>query len=137
MIKFKSILSLLVVGMLFSLSSCTEDNPVIVLPDQHLGATDNGNLEVFVRHKTVTGEYFGGVMVKLYLSEVDWQNNAVFRANTTPTTNTTIDGALFDNLDFQRYWISAQYNHQGEDFAGADNVMVPKGTTTQFHLVCQ
>ena len=137
MVKFKSILSILIIGMMIMVSSsCTEDNPVIVLPDEYTGPTTNGNLEVFVRHKTVAGVFIGGALVELFLFEIDRTNDNVYQSNLTPTVNTTEDGALFKSLDYQHYWLRAGYTNTEGSFLGVGDVIVAKGFTTQYHVVC-
>ncbi len=138
MAKFKSVLSLLVIGMtIFMSNSCSIDNPVIVLEDKVVQPTALGQLEVFVRHKTISGVYMGNVLVELYLTEVDRTNGNIYKQSTTDAANPIENGAWFTDLEFQTYYLKATYTTVEGTFSGADKILCPLGVKTQFHLLCQ
>lgn len=122
--------------MMATINSCVEDNPVIQLPDQNLGATENGNLEVFARKGTATGPYLGNAVVKIFLTETDRTNGNVYQANTTDPVDPIAHGAFFNSLPFQKYYISVSWTGSDGLWQGVGECFVPKGKTTQYHVTC-
>jgi hypothetical protein len=95
-----------------------------------------GNLEVFIRQDNAAGTYIGGVTVYLYKSAADRDANSVYSSATTPNANITLNGALFQNLTFQKYYLKANYSGSGKNYEGIGESYCPVNTTTAYHLVC-
>jgi hypothetical protein len=137
MSKVKFFIGTLVMMLtLFITNSCTENNPIIVLPDTTTGPTQDGDLEVFVRQGTSTGPFIGGALVEIFLSDVDRINGDVYQSNLTDLTDPINKGALFKGLKFQKYYIQASFQNTQGSFDGTGESFVPKGTKTQIHVTC-
>jgi len=95
-------------------------------------ASGDGNLKVFVRYYNT---YFGGAVVKLYLSDADRTANNVFQqANTTDHGGGPGDQyAIFYSLPYAKYYIKATYDDIGKYYVGYEDnksgVWVPSGLT--------
>ncbi|HPD64789.1 MAG TPA: hypothetical protein P5050_08230 [Bacteroidia bacterium] len=95
-----------------------------------------GNLKVFVRKDLPSGVYMGGVNVYLYKSEADRNAGTHLMVSQTSTDNPQVDGAVFNYLTFQRYYLKANFETGGQQYEGLGDVIVPVNSTTSYHLVC-
>lgn len=119
---------------LFVTNSCTENNPIIVLPDTTTGPTADGDLNVIV--KTGTSTYIGGALVEIFLTDIDRINGDVYQSNLTDMDNPAVKGALFKGLKFQKYFIDVSFQNSQGTFQGAAESFVPKGTVTTVVVTC-
>ena len=134
--NFKAAFSVLFLGVLmFAFNSCSEDNPVIerVMTE---GPTENGSIEIFVKDG-IGSTYWGNVPVKIFQSTDDRDNDNHMNIQYTDEMDPEYPdgiGAIFPDLEFQKYYFKCSFEHEGKLYAGVAEGFALKGATSEIIL---
>jgi hypothetical protein len=132
----RKIIGFLLFGAIFFVvNSCTEDNPTYENIN-FIGCSTPGNLEV--KAKDQVGMYYmGGAEVFLYKTmaerDNDPQRTAYYRKAATDQTDPQNIGAVFYELQYQKYFYAVRWTHPttGKVWVGAGEAFVPACMTTK------
>ncbi|HPD64790.1 MAG TPA: hypothetical protein P5050_08235 [Bacteroidia bacterium] len=95
-----------------------------------------GSLEVFVRENSLTGAYVPNANVELYLSETDRANGYFFKSSTTPSVDFDKNGALFEGLLYQKYYLKAYFTKNSELWMGVAETFIIPGQKKVINVLC-
>ncbi|MBT3302550.1 MAG: hypothetical protein HOD63_04735 [Bacteroidetes bacterium] len=133
--KYFPTLKVLFIACLASSLLCC--NEIVDDPNNNNNTPEpTGNLQIFVRKDIASGTYIGGAQVFLYKSEVARDANDVYKTTNTPSVDITTNGALFNELVFQKYYLKATFNNSGKNYEGKGDSYCPVNKTTSYHIVC-
>jgi len=114
-------------GILVFATSCKKDDTNNNNPSGPVGI-----LKIYVHKDLSTGVLMPGAEVRLYKSRhamtIDSASAIEFTEIVTPFP------AVFNNLPYQKYYIKASFESQGDQYMGTDSLFVPVNTTTDRHM---
>jgi hypothetical protein len=96
----------------------------------------NGSWQVFVREGNITGPNIGGAKVELFATEADRTNNNPIAVKYTPTTGFETNGAMFEDLPYQMYYLRGSYTNAQGYWIGIAEGYAKKSQTIDKVIVC-
>jgi len=95
-----------------------------------------GSLEIYVRENALNGPYVPDATVELYLSESDRNNGYVYKTAKTPTVDFDKNGAKFENLAYQQYFLKAYFTKGADYWLGVNETFITIGSTKSVNILC-
>lgn len=96
---------------------------------------EKATLEVFVKKYTKNGPKVGNVTVELFLTKNARDIGDVFMTATTPTTEIEENGALFENLTAQVYYLKTSFIDSGHTHEGITEVTIEENAQKEIDII--
>jgi len=99
------------------------------------GTVETGDLEIFVRENTASGPYVGEARVRIYLSLEDRNNDNFIETQYTPKDDPSVNGAVFKDLTYKKYYIRADYTNGQGIWMGVAETFITLGQTKKVTII--
>ncbi|MBT3302551.1 MAG: hypothetical protein HN921_15755 [Bacteroidetes bacterium] len=103
--------------------------------EEEIPKDEKASLEVFVKKYSVNGPKVGNITVELFLTKNARDIGNIYKTATTPTTEIEDNGALFEDLSAQVYYLQATFSDSGHVYEGIAELNVAENSTNEIDII--